>query len=54
MTKSADKHNNRMTTILNGKRTELTEDEIVLLFDYRISDEESQKEIRTLIESLKK
>lgn len=52
--KSKDKHNDHMTTILNGERTELTEDEIELLFDYRMSDKDIRKEIQKTVENLNK
>lgn len=45
---------NTITTILNGKRTELTEDEIELLFDYRMSDKDIRKEIQKTVENLNK
>ena len=52
--KSTDEHNDRITTILNGERTELTEDEIELLFDYRMSDKDIRKEIQKTVEKLSK
>lgn len=52
--KSIDKHDNHTTTILKGERTELTEDEIELLFDYRMSDKDIRKEIQKTVEKLSK
>lgn len=43
-----------LSTILKGEATELTEEEIALLFDYRLSDKESRKEIQAFIESFDK
>ena len=41
-----------LTTQLNGTTTELTEEEIALLFDYRTVSEEQKDEIRSLVEKL--
>ena len=54
MTYSTDNCNNILLTNLNGEPTELTEDEIELLFDYRLADEDSQREIQEVIKNLKK
>ena len=53
MTYSTDNRNNILLTNLNGEPTELTEDEIELLFDYRLADEDSRKELQELIENIK-
>ena len=45
---------NTIITQLDGKTTELTEEEIALLFDYRLADKESREEIQTFIENLNK
>ena len=44
---------NTIITQLNGKKTELTEEEIALLFDYRLADKECRKEIEELINNAK-
>ena len=41
-----------LTTQLNGTTTELTEEEIALLFDYRTVSEEQKAEINSLVEKL--
>ncbi len=43
-----------LITELNGEPTELTEEEIALLLDYRMADEEGRKKILELIENLNK
>lgn len=54
MTNSTNKLNNRIITILNGSLTELTEEEIALLLEYRMADEEGKEKIEELIKNLNK
>ncbi len=49
-----DRINNTLTKQLNGELTELSEEEIALLFDYRTVNKEQQAVINTLIEKLSK
>ena len=44
---------NTIITQLDGKTTELTEEEIAFLFDYRLADKECRKEIEEFIEKVK-
>lgn len=43
----------KIVTILNGELTELTEDEITLILEYRMANEEEQAKIREIIENAK-
>lgn len=42
-----------ITTELNGKVTQLTEEEIILLLELRMMSEEEREKIQELIEQLK-
>lgn len=43
----------RITTELDGKVTQLTEEETLLLFELRMMSKEEQEKVREIIEQLK-
>lgn len=48
-----NKDQNNVIIEINGERTKLTENEIILLLEYRMADNEVRKKIQELIENEK-